>query len=288
MRVSTRWLAVYPRVCGGTRFLRSPALPSAGLSPRVRGNRVLKNARPHRDWSIPACAGEPCRKCDRPSIRRVYPRVCGGTDPAGQNQIPEFGLSPRVRGNPTAAATHIPTSRSIPACAGEPPRRSCRCCRPRVYPRVCGGTPLEREPALPESGLSPRVRGNPGREQLLDIRAGSIPACAGEPRPTASPAERPRVYPRVCGGTALNGQVNEQRRGLSPRVRGNRPRRPRQSRPARSIPACAGEPTTCPTRKPASKVYPRVCGGTGIDAIPCAKSPGLSPRVRGNQNKKSE
>ena len=30
----------------------------------------------------------------------------------------------------------------------------------KVYPRVCGGTPLARCPARLAKGLSPRVRGN--------------------------------------------------------------------------------------------------------------------------------
>ena len=50
--------------------------------------------------------------------------------------------------------------RSIPACAGEPPR--CPGCRKslRVYPRVCGGTIKPDSDAERVWGLSPRVRGN--------------------------------------------------------------------------------------------------------------------------------
>ena len=51
-----------------------------------------------------------------------------------------------------------------------------------------------------------------------------------------------------------------------------------------SIPACAGEPRVRSTRGANTKVYPRVCGGTGLDAIAMLARAGLSPRVRGNLN----
>ena len=96
--------------------------------PRVCGGTDVGPARPssrHYLRSIPACAGEPRsikRAEDR--VRSVYPRVCGGTA-----STCAYGLS-----------------------ISEP-----------VYPRVCGGTlrtSLTRF-ELNQTGLSPRVRGNP-------------------------------------------------------------------------------------------------------------------------------
>ena len=52
--------------------------------------------------------------------------------------------------------------------------------------------------------------------------------------------------------------------------------------PARSIPACAGEPQRCPTQILTHRVYPRVCGGTVIVCLLVPGVLGLSPRVRGN------
>ena len=51
-------------------------------------------------------------------------------------------------------------------------------------------------------------------------------------------------------------------KGLSPRVRGNLRLCWRRLRLTRSIPVCAGEPTTCFLRALPMRVYPRVCGGT--------------------------
>ena len=52
---------------------------------------------------------------------------------------------------------------------------------------------------------------------------------------------------------------------------------------ARSIPACAGEPDPDITEDRQAKVYPRVCGGTGLKSQDDTLIEGLSPRVRGNR-----
>ena len=91
-------------------------------------------------------------------------------------------------------------------------------------------------------GLSPRVRGNPPATAPTCKTRWSIPACAGEPYRDAGGSRGGRVYPRVCGGTALIPRVLDGQQGLSPRVRGNQSRRSRGSRSVRSIPACAGQP----------------------------------------------
>ena len=52
------------------------------------------------------------------------------------------------------------------------------------------------------TGLSPRVRGNPAEILVKFHEHGSIPACAGEPDYFTGQRRPPRVYPRVCGGTA--------------------------------------------------------------------------------------
>ena len=172
---------VYPRVCGGTPQCLIPVSQSAGLSPRVRGNPDSPGA--ERDWkrSIPACAGEPRSSRRRPPGPRVYPRVCGGTwswvGPSGRHS----GLSPRVRGNPSALGLAERGGGSIPACAGEPYRGLVSGASESVYPRVCGGTRSARASRCIISGLSPRVRGNHTQTSGAATSVRSIPACAGEP-----------------------------------------------------------------------------------------------------------
>ena len=233
---------VYPRVCGGTRWLRVRKGRWRGLSPRVRGNRPYCPHSGRGRGSIPACAGEPRAGDTATEPLAVYPRVCGGTRKSSK--------------------INAPPPRSIPACAGEPRIKSVCSEHFGVYPRVCGGTSPVAHQVKPAWGLSPRVRGNQTGLLLTTPHPGSIPACAGEPLLLLSTAVNRRVYPRVCGGTPLTAATPASPTGLSPRVRGNPI--PALPRPRRrwSIPACAGEPRRDPPAKCRRRVYPRVCGGT--------------------------
>ena len=134
-----------------------------------------------------------------------------------------------------------------------------------------------------EPGLSPRVRGNHVTGDITVTGTGSIPARAGEPRPTSTTYRASSVYPRACGGTTADRTDPDDATGLSPRVRGNH--HPQQGREplTRSIPARAGEPETQHTPAPWIAVYPRACGGTSRWPTLASLSVGLSPRVRGNR-----
>ena len=169
--------------------------------------------------------------------------MCGGTCRATASGLPPCGLSPRVRGNPESVRTPAPPPGSIPACAGEPQAWPGSNHQLRVYPRVCGGT-ANVLPVSPQSeGLSPRVRGNRPVRLGANPRAGSIPACAGEPHTKRDRRNGPTVYPRVCGGTNHTLDLRRDHLGLSPRVRGNHSLLASYTSAAGSIPACAGEPS---------------------------------------------
>ena len=190
---------------------------------------------------------------------------------------------------------------SIPACAGEPGLYIRLSTLSPVYPRVCGGTRHAahfrgvvrglsprvrgnlRVYGVGSRGLSPRVRGNHFTSSGQQNRTGSIPACAGEPPSSAMTMRRTRVYPRVCGGTDHELMPMINRKGLSPRVRGNLNATGITIPTNGSIPACAGEPIWRPPKSRLAKVYPRVCGGTPACTRASTCAWGLSPRVRGNQ-----
>ena len=237
---------VYPRVCGGTPPQRHGERYSAGLSPRVRGNRNHNQLAGLGMRSIPACAGEPACTAVTGRRRPVYPRVCGGTRPGRPGTGGGPGLSPRVRGNRQPGNPRPGAGGSIPACAGEPESRSSSGSWATVYPRVCGGTAVQDFPDLAVTGLSPRVRGNHHLGQGRAGRGGSIPACAGEPRTPWRRKRWARVYPRVCGGTRAPRDPGYDLLGLSPRVRGNLLAVNPGVVAAGSIPACAGEPFPLP------------------------------------------
>ena len=132
-------------------------------------------------------------------------------------------------------------------------------------------------------GLSPRVRGNLDAVGANRREVGSIPARAGEPRAYCRLKCHYGVYPRACGGTPTGGYDGPCMRGLSPRVRGNRPAPPPSSSGPGSIPARAGEPTARTAAPPIIRVYPRACGGTFEEGPHGRAISGLSPRVRGNR-----
>ena len=211
--------------------------------------------------SIPACAGETRNTPGRFRRFAVYPRVCGGNDPASTQNAALKGLSPRVRGKRDRRQRCGDQRRSIPACAGETAPVLCPGTASGVYPRVCGGNMSRRQASDLIDGLSPRVRGKPAMVVGRAGPGGSIPACAGETH-HYTPATAPDY-------------------GLSPRVRG-KPLTPLIYHfQGGSIPACAGETHGIHTCGFELTVYPRVCGGNAAAARMRNGAKGLSPRVRG-------
>ena len=183
LAVRAAWLQqrVYPRACGGTFFDIDEDGLEKGLSPRVRGNQDFVAALGCLQGSIPARAGEPSLRRSFGLRTTVYPRACGGTSPLPAFDLPDEGLSPRVRGNLDLGPAAQSGDRSIPARAGEPggPRLTPR--MTWVYPRACGGTRIAEIQKVLGHGLSPRVRGNRPGAQPYHPPVGSIPARAGEP-----------------------------------------------------------------------------------------------------------
>ena len=133
-------------------------------------------------------------------------------------------------------------------------------------------------------GLSPRLRGNHQIDGRRTDEERSIPAPAGEPPvwPVSSWSEP--VYPRACGGTRYRLPDQGIGGGLSPRLRGNRCEKDALSSVLRSIPAPAGEPIAGTAPSSRTAVYPRACGGTASAPFVSQIAPGLSPRLRGNQD----
>ena len=208
----------------------------------MRGNLTPTNAAAKIKRSIPASAGEPARQTLAGRTCKVYPRECGGTLPWQAHCHPKNGLSPRVRGNLNDRGCAYEHRRSIPASAGEPEEPEEVQWVEEVYPRECGGTFSTDSRSVNCNGLSPRVRGNPFQDAGYRTARRSIPASAGEPARRASSESGWRVYPRECGGTESSHYIAKQKRGLSPRVRGNLLGCPSGVLAFRSIPASAGEP----------------------------------------------
>ena len=115
-------------------------LMQRGLSPRMRGNRGVKQAGGGVLGSIPAHAGKPLRELHNFGDLGVYPRACGETPEASQSPAPACGLSPRMRGNLMPEIERLMSAGSIPAHAGKPTMTDKQQYLEKVYPRACGET----------------------------------------------------------------------------------------------------------------------------------------------------
>ena len=151
-----------------------------------------------------------------------------------------------------------------------------------VYPRPRGGTVVVNMDGEPVEGLSPPTRGNPPTPARRQAFRRSIPAHAGEPRPTERDTRRHAVYPRPRGGTGRVVRLLAPREGLSPPTRGNQVGAEGLRTGGGSIPAHAGEPAGGILNTIQARVYPRPRGGTRIRSTPAYWRTGLSPPTRGN------
>ena len=167
-----------------------------------------------------------------------------------------------MRGNLGKQAESALYIRSIPAHAGQPLLRYLLRRVVGVYPRACGATRSPLFAFLPNTGLSPRMRGNLEVEVRVLVSYRSIPAHAGQPPVHISEPSHIEVYPRACGATPINRFPINKRQGLSPRMRGNLFHTPIQPDIRRSIPAHAGQPFSVKSHSVMQGVYPRACGAT--------------------------
>ena len=109
----------------------------------MRGSPELYSPLPFDLRSIPARAGEPRCPGSRADLRQVYPRPCGGATVSDLDTTITEGLSPPVRGSPSALISDTADVRSIPARAGEPWYCAWLIQHSAVYPRPCGGASKE-------------------------------------------------------------------------------------------------------------------------------------------------
>ena len=287
-----RWPArpgrpVHPRVCGEAVARWMMLQQVSGPSPRVRGSRADRRGQPRGSRSIPACAGKPPVPRDPARRRGVHPRVCGEARALAAVLAVSGGPSPRVRGSLVALGPRRRVVGSIPACAGKPDSGPGSGSRSRVHPRVCGEASTRIGICATARGPSPRVRGSRHEQDLRRHPPGSIPACAGKPRPARASASASRVHPRVCGEAVVETLGLEPIRGPSPRVRGSPVSGRGRHHHHGSIPACAGKPSSGRGPVPRRGVHPRVCGEASAGVRRASAGAGPSPRVRGSRRSRT-
>ena len=153
-----------------------------------------------------------------------------------------------------------------------------------VYPRPRGGAVPSGPLDALYLGLSPPTRGSLDLLRQHGEKLRSIPAHAGEPKARGTRRSPSTVYPRPRGGAEIDTLSQTVLTGLSPPTRGSPLGAAKGAGRYRSIPAHAGEPSTCWDFSKSTKVYPRPRGGAQGSARPQTLVRGLSPPTRGSQH----
>ena len=235
-------LTDHPRACGANHESWLKHRREGGSSPRMRGKRappVRIHAQPR---IIPAHAGQTCSRCSPRHAAPDHPRACGANEDTADYAIDEFGSSPRMRGKHMATGLGSVSDRIIPAHAGQTqrskPPRSCT-----DHPRACGANVRDNAAGAPEVGSSPRMRGKRRPARPWSATRGIIPAHAGQTPPWPHRGSRRPDHPRACGANRACIERVVVDGGSSPRMRGKQLSILFARKPARIIPAHAGQ--TC-------------------------------------------
>ena len=251
----------HPRACGENGKPHATPRAASGSSPRVRGKRPSRRARPWQPRLIPARAGKTSSTTPIRSCSWAHPRACGENGMELVRAILAAGSSPRVRGK-------RPVSGSAYA-------------RGVAHPRACGENAADRVPGCGCAGSSPRVRGKRRRRPAARQRPGLIPARAGKTPPESCPPPRRPAHPRACGENPVLALRTVGQVGSSPRVRGKLLCAVQNAQPERLIPARAGKTTHNVTFTQYRRAHPRACGENDSLNRMIFFLPGSSPRVRG-------
>ena len=233
---------------------------------------------------IPAPAGQPQGCGGGGGLQRAYPRSRGATRSDSRKAATSEGLSPLPRGNRGILELFEGRAGPIPAPAGQPSAAGATGARPRAYPRSRGATRKRATVDCKAWGLSPLPRGNHQTLTSRRLRAGPIPAPAGQPGPRRTGARRRWAYPRSRGATQIGGAQAAKLYGLSPLPRGNRDQSHGFAHWNGPIPAPAGQPLSYARRRPCVGAYPRSRGATTPGRHHGCRMEGLSPLPRGNRN----
>ena len=152
-------MVVYPRWRGELNIGNGFAAAASGLSPLARGTRQNGLSSLVRLRFIPAGAGSSTWRIFATPARTVYPRWRGELGIARLIRRRPYGLSPLARGTPPETGATIPTTRFIPAGAGNSFFPGIHFPDRAVYPRWRGELVLQRRTADGLTGLSPLARG---------------------------------------------------------------------------------------------------------------------------------
>ena len=189
-----------PRARGGNAGSTLSRRARPGRSPRTRGKHAPPEPGAGRGGTIPAHAGETVLPWVHGAFLWDDPRARGGNRATRFAAPTTWGRSPRTRGKLSFDVAPIFKAGTIPAHAGETRRRSPCSRRSRDDPRARGGNLSSSSASSCSAGRSPRTRGKPFAQDLIDFYGGTIPAHAGETTAGCGEAHARGDDPRARGG----------------------------------------------------------------------------------------
>ena len=188
-----------------------------------------------------------------------------------------------MRGTLSLSTGRVIVEGIIPAHAGNTRRWCGGRALGRDHPRACGEHFRRVSAASTLQGSSPRMRGTPRHEAGVDLRAGIIPAHAGNTEYRHSLEYVHRDHPRACGEHGTQWKSSSFFRGSSPRMRGTLNSGVENKPPLGIIPAHAGNTRGYHDRRAAGRDHPRACGEHVISLFVASPKEGSSPRMRGTR-----
>ena len=191
-----------------------------GSSPRTRGTAMAIENYVDNDRFIPAHAGN--RLANRASrvCPSVHPRARGEQFQRSSTRRHSRGSSPRTRGTAPTSVRVTPTSRFIPAHAGNSCERAPLCPLPSVHPRARGEQNRGPAKVYIKGGSSPRTRGTGWPPPPTNAKTRFIPAHAGNRVSLARCSAVAAVHPRARGEQQQQHRQDRRTGGSSPRTRG--------------------------------------------------------------------
>ncbi|ACL64141.1 conserved hypothetical protein [Anaeromyxobacter dehalogenans 2CP-1] len=271
-----------PRVRGDRPSLDLDGVVTLKASPRARGStpRALRHVADL--GGFPACAGIDPWHQQSVDIDAGLPRVRGDRPWRPRRFVPPARASPRARGSTGEGDLHGGAAPGFPACAGIDPRRKASGGRRRRLPRVRGDRPRWTSRRSRVQRASPRARGSTRARGPRAARARGFPACAGIDPRAGRPTRTRRRLPRVRGDRPKRVRNTRSALMASPRARGSTRRGALSRAGARGFPACAGiDPSPTRSARRSSRL-PRVRGDRPLSAAGLLRYVGASPRARGS------
>ena len=192
-----------------------------------------------------------------------------------------MGSSPLARGKPAASAAGPRALGLIPARAGKTISHGTHRILRRAHPRSRGENSGGSAFRLTALGSSPLARGKRYRADTIPLDKGLIPARAGKTQVDNLAPAPYGAHPRSRGENGALGSGSETVSGSSPLARGKHVGCAFQARPARLIPARAGETFCSSWRLWLLRAHPRSRGENSLDSIASRRSVGSSPLARG-------